>query len=247
MAKREMSGIFATHLHDILELPLERKDHIVTKRMAIEQTQEDDSYEWTYRLEDGVCTDSLALVTAARFGLPEEIIRRAEELAAYLPERGPTRNHFEDDSQALDQQSEGETMLSTQSRPPKKSGSGRQDEESFQRAVALVEDVTGQSAIAIPPKWSPPASLGNKSCVYLLELAHYDPPRYYVGETDSLSQRLRQHRKKGLPWAQSRAVALPVDSKTQARAWESLLIQRLSQSGFSMESVADGRSLRQQF
>jgi hypothetical protein len=28
-----------------------------------------------------------SLLTAARFGLPEEIIRRAEELADYLPER----------------------------------------------------------------------------------------------------------------------------------------------------------------
>jgi hypothetical protein len=272
MAKREMSGIFATHLHDILELPLERKDRIVTKRMAIDQqtttTQEEDdhdidSYEWTYRLEDGVCTDSLALVTAARFGLPEEIIRRAEELAAYLPERvsSSTRNHYleDDGSQGLnDEQSSSEEELetilpssTTPSRPPKKKGrNNRQDcEESFQKAVALVEDVLGQSAIVIPPRWSPPASLGIKSCVYVLELAHCDdgPPRYYVGETDSLSQRLRQHRKKGLPWAQSRAVALPVNSKTQARAWESLLIQKLAQSGFSMESVADGRSLRPQF
>jgi hypothetical protein len=251
MAKREMSGIFATHLHDILDLPLERKDRIITKRMAIEQTEEK-SYDWTYRLEDGVCTDSLALVTAARFGLPDEIIRRAEELAGFLPERAHsssipnTVNVSSVDSDSdmdsdLDSDMETPPPPSVRS-PPVKSGKNEQHEEDFRRAVALAELVTGQSSITIPPRWSPPASLGNKSCVYLVEVAH-DPPRYYVGETDSLPQRLRQHRRKGSPWSQSRAVAVPVASKSQARAWENVLIQRMAQSGFSMESVTDGRSL----
>lgn len=238
MAKAGMSGIFATHLHDILELPLEAKERISTKRMAIEQ--DEDSYDWTYRLEDGVCTDSLALVTAARFGLPEEIILRAEELADYLPDYGRLTKSLEEDIQ------EEETRVdlkSTQRTPPPTTNGNRLPTSEFLRAVALAEDLTGQSSVTIPPHWFPPASLGNKSCVYVLEIPR-DPPRYYVGETDSLPQRLRQHRKKGGAWAESRAAAFSVESKTQARAWESLLIQKLAQSGFALESISDGRSLR---
>ena len=72
MSTAGMSGIFATHLHGVLDLPLKGQDRITRKRMVTEQ-----DFHWTYRMEDGVCRDSLALVTAARFGLPETIIRRA--------------------------------------------------------------------------------------------------------------------------------------------------------------------------
>ena len=254
MAKQEMCGIFATHLHDILELPLDRRDRIIKKRMAIELSKDDKySYEWLYKLEDGVCTDSLALLTAARFGLPEEIIRRAEELKDCLPKRIQARSrdgdsedfrNFADD--AGDSGEPGPSSLPpTQRFSPQRNGKNDQYEADFQRAIALVEDLTGQSAISIPPRWNPPASFGNKSCVYVLELAH-DPPRYYVGETDSLSDRLRNHRRvqKGPAWSQSRTLAVPFSSKTEARAWESRLIQKLTQSGYSMESITDGRKLR---
>jgi hypothetical protein len=239
MAKAGMSGIFATHLHDMLQLPLEAKERISTKRMAIER--DEDNYDWTYQLEDGVCTDSLALVTAAQFGLPEEIIRRAEELADYLPEYGPliTKSLEED----IQEEEARVDLKSTYRPPPPTTNGNRLPTPDFLRAIALAEDLTCQRSITIPPRWSPPASLGNKSCVYVLELP-FDPPRYYVGETDSLPQRLRQHRKKGGTWAESRAAAFPVESKTQARAWESLLIQKLAQSGYALESISDGRSLR---
>jgi predicted GIY-YIG superfamily endonuclease len=77
----------------------------------------------------------------------------------------------------------------------------------------------------------------------MLQLAE-DPPRYYIGETDSMSQRLRQHRKKGTPWKYSKAVIFPVENKTEARYWESLLIQELAQAGFRLESLSDGRTKR---
>ena len=253
MAKAGMTGIFATHLHDILELPLEAKDRIFTKRMAIEQTP-DGSCEWTYRLEDGVCTDSLALVTAARFGLPDDIIQRAEELAKYLQDGASvssemttlTENYAETDSLTSSELDSTEFSVNELSTRPSSGGGSRHPTEQFLRAVALAEDVTGLPSIFIPPQWNPPASLANKSCVYVLELLQPSTktPRMYVGETDSLSQRLRQHRKKGGAWLHSRAIALPVESKTQARAWESVLIQRLAQSGFDLESITDGRTLR---
>ena len=241
MAKREMNGIFATHLHDMLELPLKRKDRILTKRMAIEES-DDGNYEWTYRMEDGTCTNSLALVTAARFGLPEEIIRRAEELADFLPDR--IWSNYSEPEQDISNSDVGNDATPPPIMQSQQNGKKEEYERDFVRATTLAEELTGQSSITIPPKWNPPASFGNKSCVYILELAN-DPPRYYVGETDSLSRRLQQHRRRGVAWSRCRAVALPVPSKTEARAFESMLIQKLAQSGYSMESVADGRSIRQ--
>ena len=44
--------------------------------------------EWTYKMEDGICTQSHALVTAARFGLPADILSRAEALALCLDDDG---------------------------------------------------------------------------------------------------------------------------------------------------------------
>jgi hypothetical protein len=104
-----------------------------------------------------------------------------------------------------------------------------------------VDDTT---AYRIPPEWSPPPALEGASCVYILEL-NEDPPRYYVGETDSIQRRLNQHRAKGGPWSSLTAVAFPVSGgKTQARSMESLVIQRLAKAGFELVSVSDGRTIR---
>lgn len=69
-------------------------DRIKTKRMVFtEDPDAADAYsglEWTYKMEDGTCTQSHALVTAARFGLPAEILSRAEALSLCLDADGAT-------------------------------------------------------------------------------------------------------------------------------------------------------------
>ncbi len=234
MSSRGMSGIFATHLHDILNLPLRAKDRITTKQMAIARSNTSsaiESYEWTYRLEDGICNDSLAMVTAARFGLPDEIIRRADELDHYLP-----NNKVLSDVTHTMQRNGGmvEIMKNNHSK----------SQHDFQKAVALAEQTVAQSFTTLPPKANPPPALANKSCVYLLQLS-CDPPRYYVGETDAIFQRLKSHRSKGPAWSTCRAAVLRVSSKSEARRFESRLIQHLAQAGLSLESTRDGRTFRQ--
>ena len=104
------------------------------------------------------------------------------------------------------------------------------------------------SPVQIPPRHHPPASLSNRSCLYVIQLVpsslSTSSSRYYVGETDSISQRLNQHRRKGNKWANSSAVAFPVNDKTQARYWESALIRELVRKNYSLESISDGRTLR---
>jgi len=77
--RAKVSGIFATHLHEILELPLDLK-RVQKKRMGLEMTPTGE-VTWTYLLEDGECLDSLALETARRYGLPSSLISRAEQLS----------------------------------------------------------------------------------------------------------------------------------------------------------------------
>eukprot|EP00934_Nitzschia_sp_Nitz4_P009256 Nitzschia sp. Nitz4//scaffold27_size158506//76952//80746//NITZ4_002602-RA/size158506-processed-gene-0.266-mRNA-1//-1//CDS//3329545494//9246//frame0 len=232
MVNRGMRGIFATHLHDILKLPLTTDNPVITKQMAISQEPDPSipdskSIRWTYKLDDGVCNDSLAMMTASRFGLPLEIIQRANELESYLP----NQTYFE------------ANFVSRNEETNMKAAEKVDANSKFQEAVALASELVGQSPNTIPARCSPPPALANKSCVYILGLQS-NPPRFYVGETDDLFQRLRTHRSKGGAWAKSQGVAFAVPSKSDARHFESLLIQRLAQSGFYMESVTDGRSKR---
>ncbi|CAN0365626.1 unnamed protein product, partial [Discosporangium mesarthrocarpum] len=45
-----------------------------------------DNPTWTYTLEEGKCTDSLALQTARKYGIPEPILERAKALGAAFDE-----------------------------------------------------------------------------------------------------------------------------------------------------------------
>lgn len=277
MADLGMSGIFATHLHDVLDLPL-RKTRIVTKRIKIVHDEKDGSYEWTHKLEDGICTDSMALVTAERFGLPEEIIRRAEELTQFIPERTNTTDKDSIGSLVVGPMDDEENSFTSDgiiddvfiSSIPEISSSSttesqlleREQEKEHRRkefldvidlASKLINDKTSSTPVQVPSRHHPPASLSNRSCLYVLQLtapsssssSSSTTSRYYVGETDSLSKRLSQHRRKGSGmWSHSKAVAFPVDDKTQARYLESTLIGELARAGYSLESIADGRTLR---
>ncbi len=73
-----MNAIFATHLHEILGLPLQTS-HLARKKMGVE-TGADGQPVWTYRLEDGFCEDSMALYTAEAQGVPPGILKRAKHL-----------------------------------------------------------------------------------------------------------------------------------------------------------------------
>ena len=218
MSEAHMSGMFATHLHGILKLPLSSnaEDRLRKKRMAI--SEDGGHLKWTYLLADGICTNSLALMTAAKFGLPEPILKRAEELSQHVA--GGLEGLEGTDANR---------------------GSG-----AVSSVVTILEETAGSgSSVQIPEGYISPPSLEGSSCVYVLQIGDgQSKARYYVGETDSLSQRLAQHRSKGKNWSSLSAVAIQVESKTSARTVESIVIQRLAQSGFDLVSVADGTSLR---
>ncbi|GKY93031.1 hypothetical protein MPSEU_000271400 [Mayamaea pseudoterrestris] len=234
MAGQGMSGIFATHLHELLDLPLQNADRIQKKRMEMQTEHDDHStrYKWTFHLVNGVCLDSLALETAQRFGVPKAVLDRAKSFRTQLAGTlAPVTN-----------------VASLRS--------GGDDASKIVRGVNSQQDVyeivsmTVQANLTmIPSSWVPPASLEGTSCVYIMSLCETgsEARKYYVGETDSLRQRIEQHRAKGDSWSNAETIAIPVsEGKTEARALESLLIRTLAKAGVDLVSIADGRSARHQ-
>jgi DNA mismatch repair ATPase MutS len=221
MAESGMNGFFATHLHDILFLPLRSLHRIRKKRMVIHDQC------WTFRMEDGFCTDSMALMTAAQFGLPAAIIERAEELAEFVPA-----------SVIL------ASSVSTEDKENVLVHDSKRQQDGRGRVVDILESMTDHPIVTIPPSYFPPASFDGRSSVYILVLDG-EQPSYYVGETDNLRQRLKNHRAKKGKWLGLTTIVIPVpEGKSHARVLESQLIQKLAKAGMSLESTFDGQSIR---
>ena len=167
-------------------------------------------------------------MTAAKFGLPSSILNRAEEL-----------NQFWEEGSKEDDKEKSIADLNIHETPS----------ASIQQAVTILEEAVGKSSSIhqIPPLYMSPPSLEGNSCLYVLQIGDEENKgklRYYVGETDSLSQRLSQHRSKGKDWSKLSSVAIQVDNKSLARNVESLVIQQMAKSGFDLVSITDGRSIR---
>lgn len=219
MAQSGMSGIFATHLHGILSFTNLVLDRITMKRMAIddrEMQEKDNVGMWKYTLEDGICLDSMALVTAKHFGLPKSVIERANKFQVTVPSLDPKYS-----------------MVSS---------SNLTEKDNLDLQIALmVKDVTEKTSISIPVNWNVPASFDGCSSVYVLKISS-NPSKFYVGESDNLRRRIQQHRSKGKSWYNLEAVAVvSADNKSQARTWEKNLIQKLTAFGMNVISTVDGR------
>ena len=230
MAESKMSGMFATHLHGLVSLPLSTvaEEWLSKKRMTIDW--DSGQPRWTFLLEDGVCTNSLALLTAEKFGLPNSTIERAKELAQHCDVYG---------------------SVDTRKGTVPGVGSANDDKCSAQSIGAAVEAATsivGEDADStlILPSYMPPPSFEGSSCVYILIIPEPNggSSRYYVGESDALSRRLAQHRAKKR-WSSLTAFAIKIEGgKTSARNMESRLIREMAHQGFNLVSITDGLSVR---
>eukprot|EP00548_Thalassiothrix_antarctica_P007419 CAMPEP_0194140440 /NCGR_PEP_ID=MMETSP0152-20130528/9984_1 /TAXON_ID=1049557 /ORGANISM="Thalassiothrix antarctica, Strain L6-D1" /LENGTH=1402 /DNA_ID=CAMNT_0038838687 /DNA_START=399 /DNA_END=4607 /DNA_ORIENTATION=+ len=269
MASTGMSGIFATHLHGILKLDLKGRHRIQNKRMAVDIDYDDVQEEnissshlqLTYLLEDGICTDSQALETAARFGFPSRVLNRAKALITSL-NNNDTENNIDTETEDIDHESALLDDNNSNDIPFKNIYKQQQRiTKSLYDAIQIASQVMMEmynnkngeispSVIRIPPKWNPPPSLERSSCVYILAVPEKNNKKnqqqyhYYVGETDSLWKRLKQHRcskKMNLNWSMMETAVFPIDNKSDARTMESLLIRQLAQTdGFDLLSTTDG-------
>jgi predicted GIY-YIG superfamily endonuclease len=210
--------------------------------MGFKECETTGKIEWTYEMEDGVCTDSvsfsfhsrqcfflaaanllitififvqLALLTAATFGLEDTIIERAKEFSKLWNSDGDRKKVLSNDLE-VDNKIFGTTPVEQ-----------------------LLKETAGQATpVCIPPQHQPPPSFEGSSCVYVFQLSD---GRYYVGESDSIMQRISQHRSKGEEWVMASVTAIQVGDKSSARSIEKVMIERMAKEGYEMVSIADGR------
>lgn len=249
MSIAKMKGFFATHLHSIFDLPLKENalKNISHKRMEIIEDGTD--FRWSYKLQDGVCKDSRALKTAAQFGIPDHIISRAEELSSHLKSHKLDADLFANKYRSYIEEANGYQSYRDERKDNLEFQIGAwadedpsNDKNDFAASImSLLEEISGSKAVFIKPRWTPPPYLEGSSVLYVIQVGH----SLYVGESDSFSRRIREHRSKGSAWASASAFAVKVSGgKSNAKNLESRLIQQIAQSGYDLLSVTDGRRIK---
>jgi DNA mismatch repair ATPase MutS len=203
--QRNVSGIFATHLHELLALPLDTQ-RLHRRRMGMKYTHKTGDRlvypEWTYRLEEGVCTDSMAIVTARAFGLPDSLISRAESLGGMLDDQVKVK----DDQVKVNKEKRRDVISSVVHKPVTVKGLLHDVIETFSSqnlAPPSSSDKHGKLNLYdiayIPHDSVVPAYLEGQSCLYVLDIesisGNVNEQILYVGESESIAQRFRAHQR----------------------------------------------------
>ncbi|KAL8483217.1 hypothetical protein ACS0TY_026049 [Phlomoides rotata] len=241
-------GIVSSHLHGIFDLPLRTKN-MVFKAMGAALINNQTTPTW--KLIDGICKESLAFETAQREGVPEELIRRAEELYSSVYSKDVLRGDESNLKQFC-------ASTDTQSQPEKDFlpivQSLRSPDifnEELERAMIRIcekrlidsykkngdSDSSSMRCVLIGAKEQPPPSTIGASSVYVILRPD---KKLYIGETDDLQGRVRAHRsKEGMQNASFLYFLVP--GKSMACQLETLLINQLPSLGFHLTNIADGK------
>ncbi|CAM9612949.1 unnamed protein product, partial [Scytosiphon promiscuus] len=179
MDRVSITGIFATHLHELFDLPL-HTETLSYKRMGIDW-EDNENPRWTFKMEDGKCTDSLALqVGSALTGAAT--IKREVPTATRSEKR---KRRFEDGGAACSMD-RGVHVLNPEVDGgggawwPIEDGEGwgdgssagaRQTATNRTNFLQVVSRVTGRpegDLISIDSGYGTPPALEGRSCVYVL-------------------------------------------------------------------------------
>lgn len=169
-------GIFATHLHEVFQLPLQLTS-VVNKTMAFGDDG-DGALQWKFQVVDGACTDSLALHTAALYSLPPTVLSRAAALAKVFDRHCRTHENVTSERAAY----------SLKASPQSNNVQLEQIQSKVWNLVlrnsSLWNSVNSLSSeddmIIIEKGCAPPPLLEGRSCVYILHLTNDAKVRYFV-------------------------------------------------------------------
>ncbi|WOL09932.1 DNA mismatch repair protein MSH1, mitochondrial isoform X1 [Canna indica] len=248
-------GIVSTHLHGIFDLPLAARS-TVYKAMGTKVI--DGCIKPTWKLIDGICRESLAFETAEREGIPENIIRRAQELYlsmsltdAAVGSTSETSNSEVFDCRTVPCLNGLAKVYDSTANSGCPSVSDQLLIEEVKSAVTIIchrklfelykkkniSEFAEVRCYYIGAREQPPPSTVGTSSIYVL----MRPDRtLYIGQTDDLAGRLRAHRsKEGMQDAPLIYVIVP--GKSIASQLETLLINQLRVDGFRLVNIADGR------
>eukprot|EP00605_Chrysophyceae_sp_TOSAG23-4_P002252 GSChrysophyteH1.ASY1.ANO1.2496.1 assembled CDS len=246
LAAKRVNGIFSTHLHEVLDLPL-RIDSVEKKKMGFEVTipsetglSGGDRVKWTYKFEDGVCTDSMGLETARLYMVDPSVLNRASQLrtpAAGEPSLSPNLESLYAANAALYTQQRAEHHRLHEP-----------NNQSLETVLTLVRDVFPSSTdfhddiVIIESCDEPSAHFEGHSCVYLIHARKINTPdTFYVGETEVIASRLAHHKSSvRMRGADVRTALLKVSDKSTARLIEAKLIIALKNKGYFVTNSSDG-------
>lgn len=207
LRERRFHGLMATHLHEIFDLPTRHPAPIRSLRMRV-----DEGARFTYQLEEGVCTYSMAHAVASKRGLPDTLLKRQLELEAVA-------------RAGVDQ---------------KRARTQQQQKDAIEIDAAWLERETGLTPISIAAHEQPPPCTSQRAHVYLLSTLLQERRWYYVGETDDLHQRIVTHRKQA-ERKHTVVYALTMPDKSRARQVETRLLHRLQKEGVPLLSEHDAQ------
>ncbi|KAI3776092.1 hypothetical protein L1987_45854 [Smallanthus sonchifolius] len=233
-------GIVSTHLHDIFKLPLTTKNTMF-KAMGSEYV--DGQTKPTWKLIDGICTESLAFETAKSEGVPDAIILRAEELyvSMHTTDMNSQKNELKDEQNLSN--AKGSHKTDNHPTPVESVDQMNKFLKEVKSVVFMICQRTTSEVVircvVIAPRQQPPPSAIGASSVYVILRPDNG---LYVGEaihltslmiTDELEGRVRAHRsKQGMQNASFLYFLVP--GKSLACQLETLLINQLM-------NIADGK------
>lgn len=289
LAARNVSGIFATHLHELFEIPGLQVEGVTLKKMdttwfATVNESRSVVIENKFTLTDGICTYSLAIETAKLVGGQslQDVCNRATVLYEGLVEQEKQykmklemlerdneilrsalatsqASNFTHQSLALNNSSI--LVEGAKSRMEKESLSNKRIIEMPAAAVKIAEPVynpldelalimksvgvTRDDALIIDESFEPPANFEGNSCVYVLVVQKgTQPPFLYIGETESITSRLKTHRIETFRNHTVRALISKTPNKGAARLSETQLIQAFKGLGYDIRADRDGTHVR---
>ena len=251
---RGARGIFATHLHGVLSLPLSLGN---TTRMAMqtERNAATGALQPTWRLAEGECTQSLAFEVAADCGLPRDLLDRAEGLLPHaLPAGSSSPPPVQPAPPAQPAQPRKQPRPSAvPPRPPPLSFEPKRSPALRDAATVLLQQcatLLGDGGVALTclelsASEQPPPATVNRSAVYMLRVTQpSDAVAFYVGESDDLLGRLQTHRRTHAAAARVEAAYVLVPSgggaKSKAREVEASTINAMRAAGYQLLNDTDG-------
>ena len=226
-------GIFATHLHGILDLPLETTR---INYMAMETKPEKGRNIATWKLVDGVNRQSLAIETAIDCGIPLEVASRAEHLLTSISSGG---THNSSQAEQAQEMPESQSYIHSDALH---SNFLSTMQERICRILDHHSKAGSKKLLVLEVQKNqlvPPSINSTKSCVYAFQ--PMGTRAYYIGETDSINQRIQAHRKRHVD-AIFHVVPVP-GGKSLARLVEAELIRSLKFDGFPVKACKDASNI----
>ena len=256
------AGIFCTHLHPLLDLPLKLGN---VKRYAMEvenQNAEDGStlLKPTMRMIPGESRETLAFQTASMFGVDENIVQRAADLIeavdvnksssiisrqiSTITEKCSPLSDLRDSTEAKDahllNHSEIENLKSSSLVSP----SIAEASDILHRVASTIgcemcsdKEYLDLDIGIVKPNEVPSPLVYGVSTVYIMrDISGV----FYCGESDDLARRISAHRSRSSDQKKAEFVYVPVrGGKSLARAIEMRTIQELLRANFPMRSARD--------